>query len=241
VRYAIISDIHSNLEALRAVLEHAGVVDGVWCLGDIVGYGPNPNECIELVRARGALCVVGNHDYAAIGRLDTADFNPDAATAAYWTGRQLTPENRRYLEELPIQLTQGDFTLVHGSPRYPIWEYILSAYVASLNLDHFQTQFCLIGHSHIPSVFRCPEGERRCEVEELLPKLSLQTLDRLIINPGGVGQPRDGDPRAAYAILDTDARILYHFRVPYDIAMTQQKMREAGLPRRLIERLSYGL
>jgi diadenosine tetraphosphatase ApaH/serine/threonine PP2A family protein phosphatase len=240
MRYAILADIHGNLAAFKAVLqdiEERGGVEEIWCLGDIVGYGPDPSECISLLRRYPHLCVAGNHDWAAIGRVSISDFNPDAAEACRWTARQLSSEEVKYLDNLPLILNRDDFTLVHGSPREPIWEYVLSTSSAQENLHYFQTMFCLIGHSHVPLVFE--DVGRRCRLSELPAELRLGE-NRMIINPGGVGQPRDGDPRAAYAIYDEGDRTIYHYRIPYDIAATQEKMVGEGLPVFLATRLSYG-
>jgi len=244
MRYAIIADIHSNLAAFTAVLddiERRGGADEIWCLGDVVGYGPDPHQCLELLRRYDHICVAGNHDWAAIGKLDTSDFNPDAAAACHWTAQQLTTEDKRYLENLPLVIERDDFTLVHGSPREPIWEYLVSTVIARQNFAYFKSQFCLVGHSHVPLVFEYSEtGE--C-LSGQLPADSVLWLgeSRLIINPGGVGQPRDGDPRASYAIYDSDTRSISHYRIPYDIGATQDRMMDYGLPEYLVTRLSYGL
>ena len=244
MRYAILGDIHSNLAAFEAVLEdieRKGKADELWCLGDIVGYGPDPHQCIELLRQHNHLCVAGNHDWAAIGKADISLFNPVAAMACRWTAKQLNPEEVHYLENLPLVLQRDDFTLVHGSPRDPIWEYLLSSNTARDNFNYFQSQFCLVGHSHIPLVFEYLSESDACLFEELQPEVSLGVgRSRLIINPGGVGQPRDDDPRASYAIYDSEAQVVYHYRVPYDIAATQEKMVKCGLPSSLVVRLSYG-
>ena len=243
MRYAIIADIHANLAAFTAVLddiEHRGGVDEVWCLGDVVGYGPDPHQCLELLRQRNHVCVAGNHDRAAIGKLDTAYFNPDAAAACHWTAQQLSPEDRQYLESLPLVIEKDDFTLVHGSPREPVWEYLLSTSNASENFAYFQSKFCLIGHSHVPLVFRHTDTGA-CSFSQLSTNIGLVLgKSRLIINPGGVGQPRDGEPRASYAIYDSETGIIKLYRVTYDISATQNKMAEHGLPMRLAARLSYG-
>ncbi|HEX73991.1 MAG TPA: metallophosphoesterase family protein [Dehalococcoidia bacterium] len=244
MRYAIIADIHANLTAFTAVLddiERRGGVEEVWCLGDIVGYGPDPHQCIELLCQYKHVCVAGNHDWAAIGKMDTGDFNPDAADACHWTARQLTLEDTKYLESLPLVVQRGDFTLVHGSPREPIWEYLLSTSSAKQNFAYFQSQFCLVGHSHVPLVFEYNETGA-CLVSEFpVDNILKLAKNRLIINPGGVGQPRDGDPRASYAIYDSQARSVTLYRVPYDIGATQARMMEHKLPVRLIMRLSYGM
>jgi len=243
MRYAIVADIHSNLAAFQAVLadlERNGGAEEIWCLGDVVGYGPDPRECIELLRQHRHLCVAGNHDWAAVGKIDTAYFNSKAAQAAHWTAAQLRPVDVDYLQNLPAALIQGDFTLVHGSPREPIWEYVLTVETANINFEYFRTKFCLVGHSHAPVLFDL-DRNRASQVYRLPGELSLKQEERrLIINCGGVGQPRDGDPRASYAIFDDDRGIIYHYRIEYDISTTQQKMRKAGLPSRLIDRLSYG-
>ena len=181
--------------------------------------------------------MAGNHDWAAIGKVDVSDFNPEAAAACLWTGRQLSPDDMEYLQNLPLSEVHGDFTIVHGSPREPIWEYVLSTSIACDNLQHFDTRYCLIGHSHVPIVFR-HQGDT-CIPSELPAELKLGE-ERLIVNTGGVGQPRDGDPRAAYAIYDEDASTIYHYRIPYDIEATQARMIQQGLPSFLIARLSHG-
>ena len=243
MRYAIIADIHANLAAFTAVLddiEYRGGVEEVWCLGDVVGYGPDPHQCIELLRQYNHVCVAGNHDWAAIGKIATSEFNPDAAAACHWTAQHLTPEDVVYLDSLPLVITKGDFTLVHGSPREPIWEYLLSTSQAKESFAFFKSQFCLVGHSHMPLVFEysetgaCSAGPLSVNIKLMLGK------ERLIINPGGVGQPRDGDPRASYAIYDSEVRTVRLFRIPYDIDATQARMVKQGLPMRLVARLSYG-
>jgi predicted phosphodiesterase len=244
MRYAIISDIHSNLTALQAVLddiEARGEFERIWCLGDIVGYGPDPKECIALLRQYDHICVAGNHDWGAIGKIDIDDFNPEAAAACRWTGQQLDQQDVDYLANLPLVISEGDFTLAHGSPREPIWEYLVSIHVARVSFNYFKTKFCLVGHSHVPVVFEslAPDGE--CLLHEFNSDMPLNLGEnRLVINPGGLGQPRDGDPRASYAIYDSDHNVIWHYRVPYDVASTQQRMKEYGLPYRLAARLSHG-
>jgi len=242
VKIAILGDIHSNLAAFEAVLDdlkRRGGFDKIWCLGDVVGYGPDPHECIELLRQHDHLCVAGNHDWAAIGKLDTLDFNPMAARACHWTAEQLSPEDIEYLQGLPLNICQDNFTLVHGSPREPIWEYLLSAEAARDNFPRFQTDYCLVGHSHVPLIF---EAEGKQIITSRFPDEAILKLgsNRLIINPGGVGQPRDGDPRASYTLYDVEAKTIHHYRVEYDILSTQRKMEENGLPLPLILRLSEG-
>jgi diadenosine tetraphosphatase ApaH/serine/threonine PP2A family protein phosphatase len=242
MRTLVLSDIHSNLEAFQAVLDDAGPIDEIWCLGDVVGYGPDPNACVELLRSRAHICIAGNHDWATLGKLDLRDFNPDARDANLWNRKQLTPENLAYLDALPETLVRGDFTLAHGSPRHPIWEYIIYPSTAEVNFQHFRTPYCLAGHTHTPVIFRLL-GNDGTEAEALPPALN-EVIglrgERLIINPGSVGQPRDGDPRASYALLDDEALTVEHRRVAYPLEKTQAKMMEHALPLRLVLRLGYG-
>jgi len=244
MRYAIIADIHANLAAFKAVLDHIerrGVVEEIWCLGDVVGYGPDPCQCIELLRQYNHVCIAGNHDWAAIGKAALSEFNPDAAVACRWTAQQLSPDDVKYLESLPEVIQKEDFTLVHGSPRQPIWEYLISVSSAKENFAYFQSQFCLIGHSHMPMVFKYDETGT-CSFSQFMPNIRLALGEsRLIINPGGVGQPRDGDPRASYAIYDNETRMIRLYRVPYDIGITQTRMVRQNLPIRLVARLSQGI
>lgn len=244
MRCLIIADIHSNLEAFEAVLYDAeklpGGFDAVWCLGDIVGYGPDPSQCIRLLRGFAPLCVCGNHDLAAISKIDIDDFNYEAAAANKWTGEQLSDEDRKFLAALPDVVSVDDFTLVHGSPGAPAWEYITSAYSAMNNFNHFITQFCLVGHSHVPVYF---EYDNLLVNEGYPGDGDIITMGetRLIINPGSIGQPRDRDPRASYAIYDSQERMILHRRCQYDVGMTQEKMERVGLPGFLISRLGWGL
>jgi diadenosine tetraphosphatase ApaH/serine/threonine PP2A family protein phosphatase len=231
------------LPAFEAVLRHAedaGAVDSVWCLGDIVGYGPHPNECIALLRRYEHRVVGGNHDLAACGRMGTEEFNEAAAQAARWTAEQLTEDSCSYLKELPLVISEGDFTLVHGSLRWPEWEYLLSGEQAQAHFELQQTPYGLVGHSHIPFVCEERQGTPLTLRPATYGERVELSSERLILNPGGVGQPRDGDPRAAYILYDTDDRTLTFSRVEYDIAATQQAMEASGLPRWLSERLSQG-
>jgi len=244
MRCAIIADIHANLAAFRAVLDHIerqGGVEEIWCLGDVVGYGPDPCQCIELLRQCRHVCVAGNHDWAAIEKVAVSEFNPDAGIACHWAAQQLSPDDIKYLEGLPEVIQKGDFTLVHGSPRQPIWEYLISVSSAKENFAYFQSQFCLVGHSHVPMVFKYDETGT-CSSSQFVPDIKLVLgKSRLIINPGGVGQPRDGDPRASYAIYDNETEMVRLYRVPYDIGITQTKMVKHNLPIRLVARLSQGI
>ncbi len=244
MRCAILSDIHSNLAAFQAVLQdidRRGGAERIWCLGDVVGYGPDPQECVKLLRQYDHVCVAGNHDWGALEKIDLSDFNPEAADACRWTGRQLGSEEDDYLANLSLIHCEEDFTLAHGSPREPIWEYLLSTHSALINFNHFDTRFCLVGHSHIPLIFEQSRDGADCLLHELAPEDSLLLGEnRLIVNPGSVGQPRDGDPRASYAIYDSEQDAVLHYRVPYDFSATQRKMAEFDLPPRLITRLTHG-
>ncbi len=242
MRYAITGDIHGNLAAFQAVLddvERQGGAGKLWCLGDVVGYGPDPHECIELLRRNNHLCVAGNHDLAAIGRIRTDDFNPDAAAALRWTAQQLSLDDIEYLGSLPLTIEENDFTLSHGSPREPIREYLITTSAAVENFNYFHSRYCLVGHSHLPLVF---SPEKDVESRHFLPGQGILLGEtRLIINPGSVGQPRDGNPEASYALFDTGTGLLELRRVVYNIESTQERMRKEEFPARLISRLSYGL
>ncbi|MEE8352904.1 MAG: metallophosphoesterase family protein [Dehalococcoidales bacterium] len=247
MRHAILADTNGNLTALTAVLddiERRGGVDGVWCLGDVVGYGPEPSACIDRLRETTDVCVAGNHDRAAGGKIDTADFNPAAAIASRWTAGRLSPQGKEYLGDLPPRLVRGDFTMVHGSPRDPIWEYLVSGAAAAENLAHFETRYCLVGHTHVPMVFAAGDGgvDGSCTARHWTTDDPVILEERrLIVNPGSIGQPRDGDPRASYAIHDGNEGSLRLYRVGYDVRATQKKMQALGLPERLISRLEHGL
>jgi len=376
MRYAIFTDIHANLEALETVLakidelSQEKPIDNIWFLGDLVGYGPNPNECIEKLRARTDVIIAGNHDWAAVGKLDLDDFSAAARISAEWTAQELTPEHREFLRSLPERLEIDECTLVHGSPYGPLWEYLTSEVLAERSFQCFNSRFCLVGHTHVPVIFQQPytlanepteklnpidedtaemsavvltsqqaeqsesalqEAEHEAtaqaalaaadlavieeaaalthlndnepeevsdesdevseddehafvsyeiidkttsendilhaedrlndEIEELLELLGLsqsmvQVTNemltppedqweppqkfRAIINPGGVGQPRDGDPRAAFMIYDSEQNTFDFYRIPYEFEKTQEKIILAGLPQYLAVRLAYG-
>ena len=242
MRALIISDVHSNLEALRMVLQDAfrhGGFDVVWNLGDLVGYGPEPGECIDLLRRHHLVCIAGNHDEAVVGKISFAEFNTYAADAARWTATQLEYRHISFLYNLRKMERVGDFTLVHGTLRDPLWGYLVDQQSAYDTFNRLESLYCLVGHSHI--AFLCAE---------MNSKVAFQPLDeggavhlgsqRLIINSGGVGQPRDGDPRPSYAIYDSDDASITRYRVAYNISVTQEKMRDEGLPSYLIHRLSQG-
>jgi len=243
MRALILSDIHANLEALEAVLADArrrGGFDTIWCLGDTVGYGPDPGPCLDLLQDHPLLIVAGNHDYAAAGRMGVEEFNDAAAAAARWTAGLLSPQHTAFLAGLPLTATSGQFTLVHGSLRAPLWEYLLEPESALGTLERLATPYCLVGHSHIPFICRENGGFPRF-VEFTEEQVFPLGEERWIINPGGVGQPRDRDPRPSYAIYDSQEFSVERRRVTYEIAKTQAKMRRAGLPQRLIDRLDYGV
>jgi predicted phosphodiesterase len=243
MRIAVLSDIHANLPALEAVAADLPAVDAVWVLGDTVGYGPQPNEVIATLQAMGARSVMGNHDGAAIGTVDSVHFNPDARAAIEWTADVLDANARSYIASLPEVRSDGDLTAVHGSPRDPIWEYISGPGVAAANLDAYETRLCLFGHTHLPVAFRALDGEIDTTIG--LPGTAARLgPERALLNPGSVGQPRDGLRDAAYGVLQlngaADGDAFEFRRVAYDIDRTQRLMREAGLPVRLVERLDYG-
>lgn len=258
MRVLIISDIHANLPALETVLADAQRrgFDEVWCLGDVVGYGPDPNGCVERLVALGpqlTINLAGNHDYAVLGKqINVEDFNPEAQRAVLWTRNQLTASSLAYLDTLPGEATRrGDFTLVHGSPRDPVWEYVLSARIARENFEETSDFICcLVGHTHVPTMFSYRIEQRdgqpigRCTQHRLTPgppDLRLMyDQARLIVNPGSVGQPRDHDPRASYVLLDIETRRWNYLRIEYPVEQTQHRMLAAGLPERLINRLSFG-
>ena len=292
MRYAIFSDVHGNLDALQAVLQDMELVarrsglriDQIWCLGDVVGYGPEPSACVNRVRGRCDICISGNHDWAVVGKIDLEDFSGAAAQSARWTRLRLDTPDYNYLYSLPETTTVGHFTLAHGSPSNPIWEYLTTPDTAAPNFPYFDTLYCVVGHTHLPTIFlqpimdhvtpmraatrvldrklalamATPGGPTRSALES--GELALDTSRngavapcerwtptpgwwqippnyRAIINPGSVGQPRDGDPRASYVIYDSDYGFEFR-RVRYNIAETQRKIAACGLPERLAERLA---
>ena len=239
MRLAILSDIHANLVALDAVLAAVGSVDGIRILGDIVGYGPEPDAVVERLSALGAVGVIGNHDQVAAGRLGSELFNRDARIAIEWTRDRIAGPTRDWLAALPERLIEGSFTLVHGSPRDPTWEYLVDERGASENLAAFETPYCLFGHTHLPAAFRATDGGMVGGEPADGDRVTLDDR-RALINPGSVGQPRDGIPAAGWAVLDTDVGSVTWRRTDYDIGATQRAMMAAGLPPRLIVRLSIG-
>lgn len=239
MRIAVLSDIHANLPALEAVLAALEPYDAIWQLGDVVGYGPQPNEVVARLAGENALGVRGNHDSAALGELPTDTFNDDARSAVEWTAGQIDAATRSWLAALPRRAEQEEFTLVHGSPRDPTWEYVTSAGVARANMSAFETRHCLVGHTHVPLVFR--QSDSSLEVVRTPAGATLTLNDRrAILNPGSVGQPRDGDPRACALVLDTEAQLLEWRRVEYPFEKVQKLMVQQGLPPRLVARLALG-
>lgn len=241
MRILILSDIHANHTALEAVLTAAGAVDAVWCLGDLVGYGPDPNECIERVRDLPNLaCILGNHDAAVLGSIDLMAFNRDARLSIQWARQKISAENLEFLRSLPEKTVAENTTLAHGSPRNPIWEYLLDIYNAGDNFNHFETRACLVGHSHLPVAF--VQHAESGFVEWFVPPTDavIQIEERMILNPGSAGQPRDHSPLAAFAIYDPQAGTWQSQRVEYDVTGVQNRILAAGLPARHAERLSQG-
>jgi predicted phosphodiesterase len=242
MRIAVLSDIHGNRHALEATL--AAVADAeveeMWCLGDLVGYGAEPDACVALTRDHATVCLVGNHDLAVRGDLPLSDFSRGAALAAEWTRETIAPDSLEYLRELEPQGVRADVGLYHASPRDPVWEYVLSTLLAELCLDVQEERICLIGHSHVALSFTRAEGE----VATGEARRGGETLDlgtgEWMVNPGSVGQPRDGDPRAAWLVLDTEAWTAEYRRTEYDVAGAGAAIRAARLPDSLAERLQYG-
>ncbi len=241
MRIAVVSDIHSNLQALDAVLGSLGTVDALWQLGDVVGYGPEPDGVVDRLRAVGAFGVKGNHDDAACGGESVDGFTPDARIAAEWTRARMNETTRAYLIGLPERLEPqgGEYTLVHGSPREPIGEYLDTTDAARENMAAFSTTYCLVGHTHVPLVLREERGQIKARLVGPETRLSIDER-RAFLNPGSVGQPRDGHPSASYMLIDTDAAAVTWQRAAYDIGATQAAMLGAGLPPRLARRLSFG-
>jgi diadenosine tetraphosphatase ApaH/serine/threonine PP2A family protein phosphatase len=241
VRIAVVSDIHGNWHAFESVLadiDQEGV-DEIWCLGDLVGYGPQPNRCVEAARERSTVCLIGNHDLAAIGRVSLDDFSHDAAVSARWTATELDEGPRSYLETLEPKGERNDAQLFHGSPRDPVWEYILDEPAVRAALDQTNSKLVLVGHSHIPIALQLCNGNLAGGLARGGSDLELGE-GRWLLNPGSVGQPRDGDPRAAYLLVETDGAHAHFRRIPYDIEQTQAEIRENGLPETLAARLADG-
>jgi diadenosine tetraphosphatase ApaH/serine/threonine PP2A family protein phosphatase len=242
MRVAVVSDIHGNLHALEAVLAEIETEDAaeIWCLGDVVGYGPRPNECCDLIRERTVVSLCGNHDLAVLGTLDVGEFTGDAATAARWTAGVLGEAQRVWLASLSPLARRDHTQLFHASPRDPVWEYVLSEHAALLALLETDAPLVLVGHSHVALALA---WDGSAIDGGLAPGGTTADLGdrRWLVNPGSVGQPRDGDARAAWLLLDTDASAVSFRRVPYDVERTQEEMRDRGLPEALAARLAHGV
>jgi len=242
MRIAVLSDIHANLPAFEAVLGaiDAAGVEETWCLGDLVGYGAEPDECADLARERCAICLVGNHDLAVLGALDVNAFSEAAATAVAWTRGQVATRTTEWLRGLEPAGEREQIGIFHASPRDPVWEYVLSAEQADACLDAQEQRIALVGHSHVSLFFVRAEGEEIRGAQASDDTLLDLGAGRWLVNPGSVGQPRDGDPRAAWLEIDTaDATARFH-RVSYDVERAAEAIVAAGLPRRLAERLKVG-
>jgi len=242
MRIAVISDIHANRHALEAVLDDVATTDAdeLWCLGDIVGYGADPNDCCALVREHASVCLAGNHDLAATGELSLEDFSRGAAIAAQWTQEVLAPDHLSWLASLEPVGAAHDVGLFHGSPRDPVWQYVTSSLLADLCLDLLRERVGLIGHSHIALSFHRDEGSTATGTARRGGEEADIAAGSWLLNPGSVGQPRDGDPRAAWLLLDLGADTAQWRRADYDIAGAAAAIRAARLPDSLAERLQYG-
>jgi predicted phosphodiesterase len=242
MKVAVISDIHGNRHAFEAVLDAVAASDAseLWCLGDLVGYGADPDACVELARRHTAVCLAGNHDLAVIGELPLEEFSRGASLAAQWTREVMRPENISFLATLRPQAQEEAVGLYHASPRDPVWEYVLSALLAELCLDEQPHRICLIGHSHVALSFVRHDGELATGE----PRRDGAQLDvsagEWLLNPGSVGQPRDGDPRAAWMLLDLEGLTASYRRTEYDVSGAAATIRAARLPDSLADRLEYG-
>ncbi len=239
MRVGLLSDIHANLVALEAVLGALGKVDALWVTGDTVGYGPDPSETLALLRDRNALLVQGNHDRAVATGEGIELFHDRAGVAARLHAEWLSPAERDELAGLPTVRSVDRFTLCHGSLRDPLWEYVTNALTAGATLARANTPFCCNGHTHVPALFReLPTGVRFIQPKQDHP---YELNDRTLINAGSVGQPRDGDPRAAYGVIDTDAGTVTFYRSSYRVDETQRRIRARGLPEMFADRLAFGV
>jgi predicted phosphodiesterase len=242
MKVAVISDIHANRQAFEATLEAAAASEAseVWCLGDLVGYGAEPDACVELAREHAAVCLAGNHDLAVTGEISLEEFSRGASMAAEWTREVMAPENVEFLRTLRPEGSEGDLGLYHASPRDPVWEYVLSALLAELCLDVQDSRICLIGHSHVALSFVRRDGQPATGEPQRAGTVLDIAAGEWLLNPGSVGQPRDGDPRASWLLLDLDAMEASFQRAEYDIAGAAAAIRAARLPDSLAERLEYG-
>ncbi len=258
MKIAILADIHSNLEALETVLKELEKfkIKEIWHLGDIVGYGPNPNECVEIIGEKKILSLAGNHDLAVVGKISTLDFNPYAAAAIKLNAQELTEKNKKFLVNLPLTLKpEKNIILTHGSIRDPVWEYLLEIYQAEENFSLFKEKVLFVGHSHIPIIFEkmrvkyLDREKEHANFEEKIYQfrfppdktfLKFEENSRYIINPGSVGQPRDRNPKASFVIFDDEFLTLEYYRIEYNYQKTQEKMRMKNFPQFLVGRLASG-
>src|SRR5450755_2171884 len=238
MQIAIVSDIHGNRHAFEAI--ERTECEEMWCLGDLVGYGADPNACVALARQHAALCLAGNHDLGVRGSLPLEEFSRGAALAAMWTQTEITAETRAYLDQLGPLNTEEAVGLFHASPRDPVWEYVLSPLQAELCLDVQRHRICLIGHSHVALSFSRAEGEPATGETHSAGEQLDASAGEWLINPGSVGQPRDGAPRAAWLVLETENWTVVYRRSAYDIEGAATAIRAARLPDPLAERLRYG-
>jgi diadenosine tetraphosphatase ApaH/serine/threonine PP2A family protein phosphatase len=240
VKYAVVSDIHSNLEALNAVFAKIDPAAGLLCLGDVVGYGPNPNECVALIRERATACVLGNHDVGAVDGHGLSYFNPLALEAILWTQKILTAENRAWLDSLGYELRMPEYLMVHGAP-VTYFAYILDKTGAALAFHATDAPLIFIGHTHIAEYYALDsDGNVEHRHMQLGGKLDLEAGKRYIVNVGSVGQPRDLNPEASFAVYDPEAGTVIWERVAYPIAQVQEKIEAAHLPEMLATRLTAG-
>jgi predicted phosphodiesterase len=240
-RVGVFSDIHGNLQALERVLNELQRLeaDFIVCCGDIVGYGANPNECIDVLRERKIPTIAGNHDFAALSLIDITYFNEVAKRAILWTRQNLDPDHEQYLRELPMTLQIADMLFVHSAPRTPdAWNYIITMGDARQNFQHFGQRVCFIGHSHTPFIVENANGNLTCPSA---PEIEIQQGRRYLVNVGSVGQPRDRNPDACFALYDREKMRVEICRIDYDLFSAQEQIRSQGLPVELAERLSYGL
>lgn len=245
MQVALLSDVHGNRRALEAVLEALPELDGIWCLGDTVGYGPEPADCCRLVRDQATVALAGNHDVAVLFPREIARFSRDAARAARWTAEVLDEESRRWLESLSGSSDQGAVALFHGSPRDPLWEYVTTNAGVRTALEQTAAPLVAVGHTHAAICVQAQSGRVTGGLRPHGAVVDLTTADRGFVNPGSVGQPRDGDARAAFALLRLDEdgrpREVEFRRAAYDVAATQREIVGAGLPQSLADRLSLGI
>jgi predicted phosphodiesterase len=242
MKVAVISDIHANRQAFEATLEAVAASDAaeLWCLGDLVGYGADPDACVELAREHAAVCLAGNHDMAVTGEIPLDEFSRGASLAAQWTREVIAPQNLEFLRGLRPEGQEGAIGLFHASPRDPVWEYVLSTLLAELCFDRQSTRVCLVGHSHVALSFVRREGEPATGEPRREGTLLDIAEGEWLLNPGSVGQPRDGDSRASWLLLDLDGLSASFMRTDYDISGAAAAIRAARLPDSLAERLEYG-